>query len=312
MSGKHRKTAGHSKTWTYFEGEWHGGNVPIMGPRTHAAWLCSVVFDGARAFEGVAPDLDLHCARVNASAASLLLKPTVTLDTWMGLVADGLARFDRSAELYIRPMYWAEEGAPGGIRHDPESTRWCLCIYEAPLPKPAGTAITLSAFRRPAPETAPLAAKAGCLYPNNARAIIEAQARGFDNCLMRDMLGNIAELGTANVFMAKDGAIHTPVPNGTFLNGITRQRVIRLLRNAGVTVVEKTLSYDDFKGADEIFSTSNYSKVLPVTRIDDRSLQPGPFYRKARALYWAFAHDSSQHTDATVDVVDAAGLKRAS
>ena len=117
MSGKHRKTAGHSKTWTYFEGEWHGGNVPIMGPRTHAAWLCSVVFDGARAFEGVAPDLDLHCARVNASAASLLLKPTVTLDTWMGLVADGLARFDRSAELYIRPMYWAEEGAPGGIRH---------------------------------------------------------------------------------------------------------------------------------------------------------------------------------------------------
>ena len=62
------------KTWTFFEGTWHEGNVPIMGPRTHAAWLCSVVFDGARYFEGVAPDLDLHCARVNESAVKLFLK----------------------------------------------------------------------------------------------------------------------------------------------------------------------------------------------------------------------------------------------
>ena len=73
----------------------------------------------------------------------------MSLDTWLGLVADGLKRFDRNAELYIRPMYWAETGAPGGIRHDPESTRWCLCIYEAPLPKPAGSAVTLSPYRRP-------------------------------------------------------------------------------------------------------------------------------------------------------------------
>jgi branched-chain amino acid aminotransferase len=114
--------------------------------------------------------------------------------------------------------------------------------------------------------------------------------RGFDNCLMRDMLGNIAELGTANVFMAKDGVVLTPEPNGTFLNGITRQRIIKLLRDDGVSVVEMTMSYADFQGADEIFSSGNYSKVSPVTRIDDRALQPGPFYRRARELYWAFAH----------------------
>jgi len=107
---------------------------------------------------------------------------------------------------------------------------------------------------------------------------------------MRDMLGNVAELGTANVFMAKDGVVLTPAPNGTFLNGITRQRLIKLLRDDGATVVETTLSYADFQGADEIFSSGNYSKVSPVTRIDDRELQPGPFYRKARELYWAFAH----------------------
>jgi branched-chain amino acid aminotransferase len=283
-------TAAPSRTWTFFAGDWHDGNVPIMGPRTHAAWLGSMVFDGARAFEGVAPDLDLHCARVNQSAASFFLNPLVSVETWLGLVGDGLKRFDRDAELYIRPMYWAETGSPGGIRHDSESTRWCLCIYEAPIPKPNGGAITLSPFRRPTAECAPVDAKAACLYPNNARAIIAAQARGFDNCLMCDMLGNVAELGTANVFMAKDGAVHTPTPNGTFLNGVTRQRVIKLLRDAGVTVVERTLTYADFQNADEIFSSGNFSKVSPITRIDDRSLQPGPFYRKARELYWAYAH----------------------
>ncbi len=107
---------------------------------------------------------------------------------------------------------------------------------------------------------------------------------------MRDMLGNVAELGTANIFMVKDGVLYTPAVNGTFLNGITRQRVITLLREDGATVVEKTLSYADFQTADEIFSTGNYSKVSPVTRIDDRELGLGPFYRKARELYWAFAH----------------------
>ena len=104
------------------------------------------------------------------------------------------------------------------------------------------------------------------------------------------MLGNVAELGTANVFVAKDGVVYTPAPNGTFLNGITRQRIIQLLRGDGVTVVEKIMSYAEFQGADEIFSSGNFSKVSPVTRIDDRGLQPGPFYRKARELYWAFAH----------------------
>ncbi|HTS39577.1 MAG TPA: branched-chain amino acid aminotransferase [Xanthobacteraceae bacterium] len=279
-----------SNTWTFCDGQWHEGNVLLMGPRTHAVWLGSMVFDGARAFEGVMPDVDLHCARVNTSAGKLFLKASVPTEKWLELTAEGVKKFKRDAELYIRPMYWAETGPAGGIRHDPESTRWCLCIYEAPIPKPLGTAITLSPFRRPTLENAPVDAKAGCLYPNNARAVIEAQGRGFDNCLMRDALGNIAETGTSNVFMAKDGVVFTPVANGTFLNGITRQRVIKLLRDDGVTVLEATLKYSDFETADEIFSSGNFSKVSPVTRIDNRSLQPGPFYRRARQLYWDYAH----------------------
>jgi branched-chain amino acid aminotransferase len=285
-----RQTTAWSKTVTFFEDEWHDGNVPIMGPRTHGAWLGTSVFDGARAFEGVTPDLDLHCARINKSVVAMCLKPVVTPEGWMALVREGLKRFDRNAELYIRPMCWAEEGAPGGVRPDPESTRWCLTLYVAPMPKPSATAITLSPYRRPTRECAPLEAKSGCLYPNNARALIEARSRGYDNCLLCDMLGNVAELGTANIFMAKDGVVFTPQANGTYLAGITRNRVIGLLRESGAAVVETTLRYTDFQSADEIFSTGNYTKVSPITRIDERILQPGPFYSRARELYWEFAH----------------------
>jgi branched-chain amino acid aminotransferase len=284
---------GWSKTWTFYDGDWHEGNVPIMGVRSHAAWLGSMVFDGARAFEGVAPDLDLHCTRVNASAKTMALKPTVPVDQWVGLVREGMRRFEPATTLYIRPMYWAERAGPQAMPPDPDSTRWCLTLYDAPMRKPEGFSATLSPFRRPTLETALVDAKAGCLYPNNARALLEARSRGFDNCFVCDMLGNVAELANSNVLMVKDGVVFTPMPNGTFLNGITRQRVIGLLRAQGLTVTETALRYRDFESADEIFATGNASKVLPVTRIGERSLQPGPLYRKARALYWEFAHGGS-------------------
>jgi branched-chain amino acid aminotransferase len=281
---------GWTKTITFYEGKWHEGNLPIMGVRTHAAWLCSVVFDGARAFEGVTPDIELHCARVNESARKLYLNPTVSTETWIGLAQEGIKKFDGSIALYIRPMYWAEMESPWIQSHMPDSTRWCLSIYEAPMRPPKGFSTTISPFRRPTFESMPVDAKAGCLYPNNARALFEAQARGFDNAIVCDMNGNVAELATSNLFLAKDGVVFTPVANGTFLAGITRARTIQLLRKDGVTVIEKTLSYRDFETADEIFSTGNYSKVVPVTKIGDRALDFGPLYKRARQLYWDFAH----------------------
>jgi len=283
-----------SATWTFFEGDWHEGNVAIMGPRTHGSWQGSTVFDGGRVYDGLAPDLDRHMARVNESARRFLLKPIVSHDEWMGLARDGIARFPAGMPLYVRPMYWADAGlSGGGVMFDPESTRWCLCLYEAPMPGPREIAITLSPFRRPTMETAPVDVKAGCLYPNNARALHEAAARGFDNAILVDMLGNVAELANANVFLVKDGVVVTPVANGTFLNGITRQRTIGLLRAAGETVVEATLRYADFKDADEIFSAGNFAKLAAITRIDDRPLQPGPVFRKASGLYRGFAEASA-------------------
>src|SRR5580700_5073875 len=267
-----------SATWTFFEGAWHEGNVAIMGPRTQASWLGGSVFDGARSYDGVTPDLDMHMARVNRSASAFLLKPVVALETWLELAREGVKKFAPSAALYIRPMYWADSGAGWGVKFDAETTRWCLCLYETPMPGERELAITLSPFRRPTIETAPVDAKAGCLYPNGSRALIEAGQRGFDNCLMNDMLGNVAELANSNVFMVKDGVVFTPAPNGTFLDGITRRRVIGLLREAGETVVEASLRYADFQHADEIFSAGNFAKLSAITRIDERDLQPGPIF----------------------------------
>lgn len=283
-------TAAPTTTWSFVDGDWHEGNVPLIGPRSHAMWLGSTVFDGARWFEGVSPDLDRHCQRVNQSATALGLKPTVAAEEIAALTAEGLKKFDGKTAVYIRPMYWAEAGGYMGVPADPESTRFCLCLYEAPMIEPTGFSVTVSPFRRPTFETMPTNAKAGCLYPNNGRAIMDARMRGFDNALVLDMLGNVAETGSSNIFLVKDGVTMTPAPNGTFLSGITRSRIIKLLGEAGIEVHERTLSVQDFMDADEVFSTGNHSKVVPITRVEDRHLQAGPVAKKARQLYWDWAH----------------------
>ncbi len=283
--------SGHSKTWNWLDGRWVEGNPPMMGPRTHAAWLGSSVFDGARAFEGVMPDIDAHAARVNASAVSMGLNATMAADEIVALAREGARKFDAKAALYVKPMYWGEGDGPGMLMPDPESTRFCLSLFEAAMPDATGYSLGVSRFRRPTLETMPTDIKTGALYPNNARALRDAQSRGFGNALVLDMLGNVAETASSNLFIVKDGIVMTPAPNGTFLNGITRQRIIALLRQDGRAVVEQRVTLDDVLAADEVFSTGNYGKVQPITRVEGHRCAIGPLYRKARELYWAFAHD---------------------
>ena len=206
------------------------------------------------------------------------------------LTRDGLKKFAPGTDAYIRPMYWAETSGPGVLPADPSSTDFALCLEALPMTQPTGFTLTTTRFRRPTMEVMPVNAKAACLYANNARMLREAQGRGFQNALTCDANGNVAELATANVFLTKGDEVFTPVPNGTFLNGITRQRVIGLLRGAGVTVHEVTLTVDDFHQADEIFSTGNISKLVPCIGFEGRTLAFGPIAKKARALYFDWAH----------------------
>ena len=280
-------------SWTWIDGDWHEGDARVIGPNTHGFWMASNVFDGARWFEGVAPDLGRHAERLNASAEAFGLAPLMTANAIVQVVREGLRRFDGRTAIYIRPGYWAEHGDADAVPADPASTRFYLSLQETALGQPAPYSLTVSPFRRPTIETMPTNVKAGCLYPNNARAVREARSRGFQNALVLDMLGNVAETATSNLFTVRDGQVMTPAANRTFLAGITRSRVLSLLQEAGIPAVEVTLSVSDVLSADEVFTTGNFSKVLPVTRIDSREYAQGPITKRARELYFDWARSQS-------------------
>ncbi|MDO6478461.1 branched-chain amino acid aminotransferase [Shimia thalassica] len=278
---------------TYFNGTWHDGNVPIMNAADHGSWLGTTVFDGARFFEGITPDLEPHLARVNRSAEALMLTPTMTTQDMLDLTHEGLEGFGKDEAVYIRPMYWGIEAdmTASAIAPMQGSTGFAICLESIAMAAPeSSTTLTRTRFRRPVLEDAVVNAKAGCLYPNNARMLVEARSKGFGNALVTDAMGNVAETATANVFMVKDGEVFTPIANGTFLAGITRARHLSNMRADGMAVHEAVLTFDDFEDADEVFLSGNMSKITPVTAFDDRQYQVGPVTRRVREMYWDWAH----------------------
>ena len=275
---------------TWFEGTWHEGDTMIMRAADHGSWLGTTVFDGARAVNGLTPDLLPHCQRVNRSAEALMLTPTMTPERMVELVHEGLAAYARDAAVYIRPMYWGIHGDQTAIVPSDEATGFALCLEEIPMaPETASTTLCRTRFRRPVLEDNVVNAKAGCLYPNNARMLVEARQRGFGNALVADAMGNVAETATANIFMVRDGAIFTPIANGTFLAGITRARHLSNMRLEGMDVHETVLTFADFQAADEVFMTGNMNKITPVTAFEDRQYQHGPVTRQLREMYWDWA-----------------------
>ncbi len=276
---------------TYFKGTWHDGDIAVMKAADHGIWLGSNVFDGARFAHGLTPDLDRHCARVNASARALMVTPTVTPEEMVAIVHEGLKMYAPDAAVYIRPMYWAIEGGVSAIvPRDGGETGFAICLEEIPMAPPEASAtLCRTRFRRPVLEDAVVNAKAACLYPNNARMLAEARSRGFTNALVADALGNVAETATANVFAVRDGEVFTPIPNGTFLAGITRARHIDNMRADGMVVHETVMSFEDFHAADEVFLSGNMMKVTPVTAFEDTRYQIGPVTRRVREMYWDWA-----------------------
>lgn len=279
---------------TYYDGAWHDGDRMVINAADHGAWLGTTVFDGARLFDGLSPDLEKHCARINRSAEALMITPTVSTEDMVAMVREGLASYARNQPVYIRPMYWALAGDELGIVPRAGATGFAISLEEIPMAPPeAATTLTRTRFRRPVLEDNVVNAKAGCLYPNNARMMVEARAKGFGNALVADAIGNVAETASANVFMVKDGEVFTPVPNGTFLAGITRERHMINMRADGMQVHEAVLSFDDFHDADEVFLSGNMMKVTPVAAFDETVYEVGananPVTRRVREMYWDWA-----------------------
>lgn len=278
---------------TYFEKNWHKGNIPIMNAADHGSWLGSTVFDGARYFDGVAPDLLAHCERLNQSAKAMGLVPTYSEKEIYDLILEGLANYTKQSAVYIRPMYWGIGNGYSAIVPDGGNIGFCICLEEIPMASDANTTtLTRTSFHRPILTDNLCNAKAGCLYPNNARMLQEASTKGFNNALVADAVGNVAETATSNVFLVKDGEIFTPIPNGTFLAGITRSRHIQNLKSDGYQVNECVLKFEDFSRADEVFLTGNMTKITPVSLFDDIKYEIGPVTKRARSLYFDWANSN--------------------
>ena len=259
--------------------------MPLFGAMDHSVWLGSSVFDGARSIHRMAPDLLAHCQRTYDSAQRMGLQIEIPIDEMMRLAIEGVHRFAADVDLYIRPLVFATSGLLV-----PERSAFALTLFEAPLPPFEGFSAHLSQRRRPSPATAATDAKASALYPNVSRALREAAAAGYQNAVVLDLEGNVAEFATANLFLVTaDGAVVTPAPNGTFLAGITRARVIALLAEAGVEVQQRTVAPGELDTATEIFSTGNFGKVMPCTRYGQRSLPIGAIATLARERYMAYA-----------------------
>ena len=276
---------------TFFEGSWHSEDKFIMRAADHGSWLGTSVFDGARFVDGVAPDLLAHCDRVNKSAEAMMIMPNVSSNEMVDIILDGLKKFDSKEAVYIRPMYWAIDGGDLAIVPKMGVTGFAICLEDLPMADPDSAAtLTTTSFRRPVLEDNVVNAKAGCLYPNNARMLAEARAKGFSNALVADVMGNVAETATSNIFIVKDGEIFTPIPNGTFLSGITRNRHMSNLIADGCKVHECVLSFQDVHNADEVFMSGNMMKVTPVKSFDSTHYQIGPITKRVRNLYWDWAH----------------------
>ena len=275
---------------TYYEGKWSDKDKAIMRAGDHGTWLGSTVFDGARYFEGVIPDLRAHCDRVNNSARAMMITPTVPTDDMVSIIWEGINLFPSKSAIYIRPMYWALDGGDLAIIPKENSTGFAICLEDIPMTDLSNYAtLTTTSFRRPVLEDNVVNAKAGCLYPNNARMLAEARQKGFSNALVCDVMGNVAETATANIFLVKDGEVLTPISNGTFLAGITRDRHIANLKQNGFPIFERVLKLSDFLEADEVFMSGNMMKVTAVSSFQDKNYQIGPITHKVREMYWEWA-----------------------
>jgi len=274
------------KSIVWFNGEWHDGSKLIMSSMSQSYMHGSTIFDGARAYNNVIPDLHKHCERLINSSKIFGLSLPVSKEELITLCKEGVKYFEDSAELYVRPSIFCDEGF---LIPDAKSSKLAITIFRAPMPSLDGFTAMLSSYRRPHPLMAPTLAKASCLYANTSLALSEATAKGFDNVVMRDGEENIVEFGSANLFIVNAERIITPEWNKTFLNGITKQRVISLLKEEGIDVLETKVTANDLLSAKEVFSTGNFGKVLPVRKVDQVEYEIGSVCKKAISLYQRYA-----------------------
>lgn len=253
---------------------WRDANLHVL---SHGLHYASCVFEGERVYNGTVFKLTEHSERLAASARILgfeLPYSVAEIDAATNETVKAMGFTDA----YVRPVAWRGSEMMGvaaqASRIHVAIAVWQWPSYFSPEAKMAGIKLTWSRWRRPAPDMAPTASKAAGLYMICTLSKHEAEAEGYQDALMLDYRGYLAEATGANLFLVMDGKIHTPKPD-CFLDGITRRTVIDLAKARGIEVVERHIQPDELANTQEVFLTGTAAEVTPVGQIGDHRFTPG-------------------------------------
>ena len=264
--------------------DWKDAKLHLL---SHGLHYASSVFEGERAYSGKIFKLNEHTERLLDSASQLDLNVPYTLSEIKTACCLVLEK-NNLKDAYIRPIIWrgAETmgvSAPNSKIHCAIAV-WEWPSYFSPEDKLKGIKLTLSKWKRPSPETIPCKAKAAGLYMICTLSKQEAESRGYDDALMLDWKGQIAEATGANIFFIIGNEIHTPVPD-SFLDGITRRTVIEIAKVQGLKIIERKIEIDELSDFEQCFITGTAAEVTPVSEIDNFNFSVGDQIMKLSDSY---------------------------
>ena len=254
---------------------WKDADVHVL---THGLHYGSCVFEGERSYAGEIFKLREHTDRLLKSAEALDFEIPFTAEE-IDSACDEVCRINSIVDGYIRPVSWRGSEMMGVSAQSNTIhlaiAAWAWPSYFSPEARMKGIRLKMSKWRRPDPVTAPVHAKAAGLYMICTLSKHEAEAEGYDDALMLDWRGQVAEATGANIFMVLgDGKLHTPIPD-CFLNGITRRTVIDLAKARGIEIIERVIMPDELANATEVFLTGTAAEVTPVGEIDQHKFTVG-------------------------------------
>jgi branched-chain amino acid aminotransferase len=259
---------------------------------THGLHYASAVFEGMRAYDGEIFKLTEHNQRLHKSAKILDFEIPYSVPE-LDKAAREVVRANKLTDAYVRPIAWRGSEQMGVSAHHTKTNvaiaAWDWGSYFDPAARAKGLRLRFADYRRPDPRTAPTMSKAAGLYMICTIEKHKAEREGYNDALMLDWRGQIAEATGANIFFVQDGVLHTPTPD-CFLDGITRRTVIGLARGRGLKVIERAIMPEELSGFSECFITGTAAEVTPVSEIGPYKFKIGDITRQLMDDFSALIH----------------------
>ncbi|WP_417245424.1 branched-chain amino acid aminotransferase [Celeribacter sp.] len=264
--------------------DWRDAKVHIL---THAMHYASAVFEGERCYNGTIFKSVEHSERLIASGKALDMPIPYSVEE-IEIAKYDVLKANGWDNAYVRVLAWRGAGEDMGVAANKNPVRMAVAAWEWGAyygdAKMQGAKLDIAKWKRPSPETIPTAAKAAGLYMICTMSKHAAEAKGCSDALFMDYRGYVAEATGANIFFVKDGEVHTPIPDA-ILNGITRQTVIAMLKDKGITVHERRILPDELEGFEQCFLTGTAAEVTPVGQIGDYMFEVGALTREISEDY---------------------------